>query len=585
MRSSRISVVLFACCVSVAAHAITYNVPSDRELIQKSDDIVIVTGVSSVVEHNEQGGIVTRYTLRIDEVLKGDHREGDEIVLTQRGGRIGDKMSYFPGTPEYEPGMKYLVFTETNRAGEPTTLGMGLGQFRLMKAQGRRYALRADIRGFDQNLEAHVEKSRDAEGLLEYIRGIVDQSIAPDEDYFVENSNVRWDPYGPIASNAVATRGSYLFRGGGNYFRWNNPAASILRNGTVTGADGAAGVTVARNQWNGTDSDIAYSDGGVDNTANGGLSVDDGKNTVLFNDPNNEVTGASGSGGISNAIGTHSLDGQTFWTIVEVDVVMNDQSFTQNCFNSVVVHEVGHTLGFRHADQFLEAGDVCFTGDAIMKSTVNCAWNGVLFGYDKDAASVVYGDGPSIESPTSFTAAATSTSNVNLSWTAVGGASTYNVYRSTNGDCYALAGTTAMTTFSDGGRTANTSYLYRVRAVTAGGEESGDSDIELATTTIFTDDPLVAGTTVAQTEHITELRTAVNAVRALAGLSASTFTDATLTAEVTLVKAVHVTELRTALDAARSALGLAAISYGESITATITTIKASHVTELRNGVK
>lgn len=56
--------------------------------------------------------------------------------------------------------------------------------------------------------------------------------------------------------------------------------------------------------------------------------------------------------------------------------------------------------------------------------------------------------------------------------------------------------------------------------------------------------------------HVTKLRTAVNAVRQLAGLGSSAYSDPTMTAGLTNVKVVHVTDLRTGLNAARSALSL-----------------------------
>ena len=123
-----------------------------------------------------------------------------------------------------------------------------------------------------------------------------------------------------------------------------------------------------------------------------------------------------------------------------------------------------------------------------------------------------------------------------------------------------------------------------MRAVNGG--ESGDSNIDLATTVIFTDDPLVASTTLVKAAHVTELRTAVNArCRTLASLGAGSYTDPSITATVTNVKAAHINDLRTAIDAARTALSLSALSYGETVTASTTTVKTSHITELRNGVK
>ena len=82
------------------------------------------------------------------------------------------------------------------------------------------------------------------------------------------------------------------------------------------------------------------------------------------------------------------------------------------------------------------------------------------------------------------------------------------------------------------------------------------------------------------------LRTAVNAARTLAGLSAFSFVDATITQGSTPVKRLHLLDLRTALDAARTVLTLSALGYTDtSITAGSTRIKAVHFIQLRDGVK
>jgi hypothetical protein len=184
--------------------------------------------------------------------------------------------------------------------------------------------------------------------------------------------------------------------------------------------------------------------------------------------------------------------------------------------------------------------------------------------------------------PTNVVAAATASTTVHVSWTASAGADSYQVYRGVS-----LAGTVNTTaggtiTFDDSGASASTAYLYKVRALT-GGSSSGDSSADLATTVIFTDDPLVVNTTPVKATHLTQLRTAVNAVRTLAGLGAATITD-NLPAGVN-VKAVHITELRTALDLARSTLGLSALSYTHSLVQQSTKVYAADFTELRNGVK
>jgi len=77
---------------------------------------------------------------------------------------------------------------------------------------------------------------------------------------------------------------------------------------------------------------------------------------------------------------------------------------------------------------------------------------------------------------------------------------------------------------------------------------------------IFAHDPLTAGT-IAKSIRLTRLRTAVNAVRTLAGIGTVTFNDQTLLAGTTIIKAVHVTELRSRLDEARASLALPALTY------------------------
>jgi hypothetical protein len=158
------------------------------------------------------------------------------------------------------------------------------------------------------------------------------------------------------------------------------------------------------------------------------------------------------------------------------------------------------------------------------------------------------------------------------------------VYRSSLNSAFTPIGPgpTAGTMYDDSGLAADTTYLYEVRAMSAS-ISSSLSAPDPATTTIFTDDPAAAGITV-KAVHITQLRTAVNAMRAAAGLTAQTFTDA---APAGLpVKALHFVQLRMALDQARATLGLDPIVYTDpALTSGVRLVKAVHIQALRNGVK
>jgi hypothetical protein len=182
--------------------------------------------------------------------------------------------------------------------------------------------------------------------------------------------------------------------------------------------------------------------------------------------------------------------------------------------------------------------------------------------------------------PTGLIASAVSSTRVDVVWTAAPGASSYQIDRRSSSGGYSQIGTTMSNTFSDVLASADSAYLYRVRAINEGGT-SPSSSPDLATTVLFVDSALTPGV-VAKAVHVAELRTAVNAVRLLAGLSAMSFTDVATSG--TTIRAVHVAELRSSLDAARSALALSTAAYTNALLAGVV-VKPIHIQELRDRVK
>jgi hypothetical protein len=188
-----------------------------------------------------------------------------------------------------------------------------------------------------------------------------------------------------------------------------------------------------------------------------------------------------------------------------------------------------------------------------------------------------------LAAPSGLVATANGTSPVALSWIGSAGADHYEIWRSPNGTGFAPAGTSAVTSFADASVAANSSYLYRVLAVSAGGAVSQFSNTDVATTVTFEDDPLVANVSTIELVHVTQLRTAVNAMRALANLPPLA-ADATIGAGQPM-RASHVNALRTGLAQARAGLALPALTFTNTLTAGATRIRAVHLNELRNGVR
>lgn len=188
---------------------------------------------------------------------------------------------------------------------------------------------------------------------------------------------------------------------------------------------------------------------------------------------------------------------------------------------------------------------------------------------------------PAVNSPAApagVHAHATNATEVMVSWTSVAAATGYRIERRGAGTAFVVIGVSATNGFVDSTASSGTSYLYRVIAINNAGV-SVPSAADLATTVPFTDDPLVPAVTRIKAAHLGELRSAVNAVRALAGLPAASFSGAA--SPGTRIAAAHVNELRAALDQALSALGVSTGGYTGSIAAGVR-VQAVHFQELRS---
>jgi hypothetical protein len=123
------------------------------------------------------------------------------------------------------------------------------------------------------------------------------------------------------------------------------------------------------------------------------------------------------------------------------------------------------------------------------------------------------------------------------------------------------------------------SYLFEVRTLDANGAPSPWSQAEVATAITFTDDPLQSGTVV-RAVHVAQLRTAIDQMRATAGLplrwNSNSYTPAGF------IAAQDIYDMRQALYEARSSMGLLPMEYSFD---PVVYIHAADMTELQRGVE
>lgn len=171
-----------------------------------------------------------------------------------------------------------------------------------------------------------------------------------------------------------------------------------------------------------------------------------------------------------------------------------------------------------------------------------------------------------------------STPGVDVRWNAVSGAVNYEA--DVNGFVLDLA--TSSTSIGIYGLTEPVCYSIRLRAVGATGQRSAWSSRDIATSIVFTDDPLVTRTTPVKAAHMNELRAAVATVRSAAGLPAFSFSSSI--APGGPIRAAHPIETRNALNEALSVLGLSAVTFSDPV-AGVTTMRGNDLQRLRDAMK
>jgi YD repeat-containing protein len=232
---------------------------------------------------------------------------------------------------------------------------------------------------------------------------------------------------------------------------------------------------------------------------------------------------------------------------------------------------------------------VTYTYDSLNRLTSATYSSGVSIVYTYDAA----GNRTSLQVSGSTAAAALSISNISpRAGRAAGGQQIKLTGSFANLYSLNIGGTATQWSFTNGtSEITVTTPQHAVGAVnielvpTAGNTYTQSNAFAFLPTT-FTDNTLAAGVTTVKAQHILELRQAVDALRAAAGLPPAPWTDPVLTPTFYTSKAQHILELRTYLEEAASRLGYTAQSYTDpSLTPAVSVIRKLYIEELRQRIR
>jgi Ig-like domain CHU_C associated len=447
----RFAVAVCLLFLAASLSAATFDLPSDRALLDRADVVVVATVVNAAGRAADDGMILTDYQLRVEDVLKG--HAAATIVVSESGGFFNGRGVEIAGSAVYNPGSRVVAFLRQRPDGTYYTAYMGLGKYRFKKE-----LLIRDADGIETISGDPAADVRKADAFIAAIR-----SGKPSRAQRIE-ADGRPDP----EPRTQAAASAYVLTTNGPK-RWKNCETGCTINFTINNGAQAVtnpigGLQNALAAW--TNHANSFVNLGYNNVGGDIGRTNDDENDIVFmwdgSNPHSSCEAAKGCGIVyfNGAPDTHIFRDEVFNDVIAADVLIHQSVTNQLSYESILTHELGHALAFRHSN----AGTP--SGGGIMNSSVPTNLGATIDLWAQEALSAVYGPGvacvPVSITSTSGAGSVTSGQTKTLSVTVTGDSPrTFQWYEGLSGDTSLAVGTNSQS-FTTPPITSTKNYWVKV---------------------------------------------------------------------------------------------------------------------------
>lgn len=401
--------------------AATYLPLSDAELARQAPIIVLAEAVDSETGLGDDRLPFTRVRLRPIEVLKGS-LPGETFRIRLPGGHTSETVYWVPGTPTLLPNQKAVLFLHPRReAGEYGLSEFGLSQFDVMEDADRNlYAVRSVFKvDEDQRLSGLVSGAlpkgavRELEPFLDSLRATSRPAPLGAARYRVPSGSLRiprrgyvpaWVNIGGREPGACGTRVPCLIR-----WFWDtgaSPDVTVRTTGAQTNltdaSNGVPHVGAAIASWTAVPaSQVRYSGPGTAGNVEVRFDIESASGGS-WSTAAGCGGGVLGTGGPSFRLLPQTFQGESYFPAVSGTIETRKSTcgggYSSLVFGTIVLHEMGHTLGLGHADVAQSTHSTTGAADwntAVMRSSVPFEVPQIPQPDDVQAIQYYYGTGSS----------------------------------------------------------------------------------------------------------------------------------------------------------------------------------------------